>query len=76
MDGVNRINIILKRGTKKPIKYFSMEASSRLDKDINTGISGNVKDLYFSFNYNHAEGPGISAAKKSLGYHENDSYNW
>jgi vitamin B12 transporter len=69
------INIILKRGTKKPIKYFSMEASSRLDKDINTGISGNVKDLYFSFNYNHAEGPGISAAKKSLGYHENDSYN-
>lgn len=69
------INIILKRGTKKPIKYFSMEASSRLDKDINTGISGNVKDLYFSLNYNHAEGPGISAAKKSLGYHENDSYN-
>ena len=69
------INIILQRGTDKNIKYFNTEISSRLDKDIDTGISGKVKDLYFSLNYNHAEGPGISAAEKSLGYHENDSYN-
>jgi len=69
------INIILKRGTKETVKFINMEASSRLDKDINTGISGNIKDLYFSLNYNHSEGPGISAAEKSLGYHENDSYN-
>tara|TARA_B100000700_G_C15011517_1_gene841194 strand:- start:77 stop:1945 length:1869 start_codon:yes stop_codon:yes gene_type:complete len=69
------INIILQRGTDKNIKYFNTEISSRLDKDVNTGLSGRVKDLYFSLNYNHSEGPGISAAEKSLGYHENDSYN-
>ena len=69
------INIILKRGTKENIKYINVEASSRLDKDINTGISVNVEDLYFALNYNHSEGPGISAAEKSLGYDENDSYN-
>ena len=69
------INIILKRGSKKTIKYFNTEVSSRLDKDIDTGISGNIEDIYFSLNYNHAEGPGISAAEKSLGNHENDSYN-
>ena len=69
------INIILQRGTKKPIKYLNIEASNRLDKDISTGISGNIEDLYFSIHYNHSEGPGISAAEKSLGYDENDSYN-
>jgi len=69
------INIILKRGTKKPIKYLNIEASNRLDKDISSGLSGNIKDLYFSADYNHSEGPGISAAEKSLGYDENDSYN-
>ena len=42
------INIILQRGTDKNIKYFNTEISSRLDKDIDTGISGKVKDLYFS----------------------------
>ena len=52
-----------------------MEVSNRLDKDITSGISGSVKDLYFSLNYNHSEGPGISAAEQSLGYDENDSYN-
>ena len=69
------INIILKRGTIKPVKYLNLEASNRLDKDISTGFSGNVEDLYFAVNYNHSEGPGISAAEKSLGYHENDSYD-
>lgn len=69
------INIILKRGTIKPVKYLNLEASDRLDKDISTGFSGNVEDLYFAVNYNHSEGPGISAAEKSLGYHENDSYD-
>ena len=69
------INIILKRGTIKPVKYLNLEASNRLDKDISTGFSGNVEDLYFALNYNHSEGPGISAAEKSLGYHENDSYD-
>ena len=69
------INIILKRGTIKPVKYLNIEASNRLDKDISTGFSGNVEDLYFAVNYNHSEGPGISAAEKSLGYHENDSYD-
>ena len=69
------INIILKRGTIKPVKYLHLEASDRLDKDISTGFSGNVEDLYFAVNYNHSEGPGISAAEKSLGYHENDSYD-
>ena len=69
------INIILKRGTKKPIKYLNVEASNRLDKDISSGLSGSIEDLYFSANYNHSEGPGISAAEKSLGYEENDSYN-
>ena len=52
-----------------------MEVSNRLDKDITSGISGSVNDLYFSLNYNHSEGPGISAAEQSLGYDENDSYN-
>ena len=69
------INIILKRGTIKPVKYLNLEASNRLDKDISTGFSGNIEDLYFAVNYNHSEGPGISAAEKSLGYHENDSYD-
>ena len=69
------INIILKRGTIKPVKYLNLEASNRLDKDISTGFSGNVEDLYFAVSYNHSEGPGISAAEKSLGYHENDSYD-
>ena len=69
------INIILKRGTIKPVKYLNIEASNRLDKDISTGISGNIEDLYFAVNYNHSEGPGISAAEKSLGYNENDSYD-
>ena len=69
------INIILKRGTKKPIKYLNVEASNRLDKDISSGLSGSIEDLYFSVDYNHSEGPGISAAEKSLGYDENDSYN-
>ena len=69
------INIILKRGTKEPVKFLNMEVSNRLDKDISSGISGSVKDLYFSLNYNHSEGPGISAAEQSLGYDENDSYN-
>jgi vitamin B12 transporter len=69
------INIILKRGTIKPVKYLNIEASNRLDKDISTGFSGNIEDLYFAVNYNHSEGPGISAAEKSLGYHENDSYD-
>ena len=69
------INIILKRGTIKPVKYLNIEASNRLDKDISTGFSGNIEDLYFAVNYNHSEGPGISAAEKSLGYNENDSYD-
>ena len=69
------INIILKRGTKEHKKFLNIEASNRLDKDITSGISGNVKNLYFSLNYNHSEGPGISSAEKSLGYDENDSYN-
>jgi len=69
------INIILKRGTKEQVKYLNMELSNRLDKNIDTGISGNSDNLYFSLNYHHSEGPGISAAEKSLGYNENDSYN-
>ena len=69
------INIILKRGTIKPVKYLNIEVSNRLDKDISTGFSGNIEDLYFAVNYNHSEGPGISAAEKSLGYNENDSYD-
>ena len=69
------INIILSRGGIKPSKYLNIETSNRLDKDISTGISGNINKLYFATNYNHSEGPGISAAEKSLGYEENDSYN-
>ena len=69
------INIILSRGGIKPSKYLNIEASSRLDRDISAGISGNINKLYFATNYNHSEGPGISAAEKSLGYEENDSYN-
>ena len=69
------INIILSRGGIKPSKYLNIEASNRLDKDISAGISGNINKLYFATNYNHSEGPGISAAEKSLGYEENDSYN-
>ena len=37
------------------IKYFNTEISSRLDKDIDTGISGKVKNLYFSFGYNQVD---------------------
>ena len=69
------INIILSRGGIKPSKYLNIEASNRLDRDISAGISGNINKLYFATNYNHSEGPGISAAEKSLGYEENDSYN-
>ena len=69
------INIILKRGTKKTIKYLNIEASNRYDKDISTGISGNINKLFFAANYNTSFGPGISAAEESLGYDEKDSYN-
>lgn len=69
------INIILKRGTKEQIKFLNIELSNRLDKNIDTGVSGNINNLYFSLNHHHSEGPGISAAEKSLGYNENDSYN-
>ncbi|MBF87252.1 MAG: hypothetical protein CMJ14_04540 [Pelagibacterales bacterium] len=69
------INIILKRGTKIPYNSSYIEISSRQDKKFNSEISGNFKDLYFSASYQHMEGPGISAAEKSLGYEENDSYN-
>ena len=69
------INIILKRGGDKYKKYINLEASNRLDKTFSTGISGSIKKLFFSSNFEHSEGPGISAAEKSLGYEENDSYN-
>jgi vitamin B12 transporter len=69
------INIILKRGTKKTIKYLNIEASNRYDKDISLGISGNINKLYFAANYNTSFGPGISAAEESLGNDEKDSYN-
>ena len=69
------INIILKRGGDKYKKYINLESSNRLDKTFSTGISGSIKKLFFSSNFEHSEGPGISAAEKSLGYEENDSYN-
>ena len=69
------INIILKRGGDKYKKYINLESSNRLDKTFSTGISGGIKKLFFSSNFEHSEGPGISAAEKSLGYEENDSYN-
>ena len=69
------INVILKRGTKIPYKSTDIEISSKLDKIFNSEISGNYKNFYFSASYQHMEGPGISAAEKSLGYEENDSYN-
>ena len=69
------INIILKRGGDKYKKYLNLESSNRLDKTFSTGISGSIKKLFFSSNFEHSEGPGISAAEKSLGYEENDSYN-
>ena len=69
------INIISKRGNNNYEKYTNFEASNRLDKNMNTGLSGKIKNVYFSVNFNHSEGPGISAAEKSLGYEENDSYN-
>ena len=69
------INIILKKGSKISNNYNEIEYSSRLDKKVNMGMSGNTNNLFYSFNYNHIEGPGISAAEKSLGYNENDSYN-
>ena len=69
------INIIPKRGTKKFYQSNDIEISSRLDKKINSEISGSLKNLYISASYQHLEGPGISAAEKSLGYGENDSYN-
>ena len=69
------INIILKRGGDKYKKYINLESSNRLDKTFATGVSGSIKKLFFSSNFEHSEGPGISAAEKSLGYEENDSYN-
>ena len=69
------INIILKRGGDKYKKYLNLESSNRLDKTFSTGISGSINKLFFSSNFEHSEGPGISAAEKSLGYEENDSYN-
>ena len=56
-------------------KYINLESSNRLDKTFATGDSGSIKKLFFSSNFEHSEGPGISAAEKSLGYEENDSYN-
>jgi len=69
------INIILKRGGDKYKKYINLESSNRLDKTFSTGVSGSIKKLFFSSNFEHSKGPGISAAEKSLGYEENDSYN-
>ena len=69
------INVILKRGTKIPYKSTEIEISSKLDKIFNSEIQENYKNFYFSASYQHMEGPGISAAEKSLGYEENDSYN-
>ena len=69
------INIILKRGTKIPYNISDIEISSRQDKKFSNEISGSYKNIYFAASYQHMEGPGISAAEKSLGYEENDSYN-
>jgi len=69
------INIILKKGGKVWKNSSNIEFSNRLDKNFNSSVSGNLNNLYFSASYNHKEGPGISAAEKSLGYGENDGYN-
>ncbi len=69
------INIILKKGSKIHDSSSDIEISNRQDKKFNSEISGNYKNLYFATSYQHLEGPGISAAEKSLGYNENDSYN-
>ena len=68
------INIVIERGGEEQKRYINIEGSSRLDKHIHTGFNGNIKNTYFSTNFSHSQGPGISAAEKSLGYSENDSY--